>query len=210
MFFTPGTHQDHGLPYNPFKAIVAPRPIGWISSLSKDGVANLAPYSFFNAISELPPMVGFSAAPNAGINSEKDSLVNIRDTGEFVVNIVSKAQIDAMNVSSAPLPNHESEFDVAGLTQEASTLVAVPKVKGAPCHLECKLWKILPLPPHQPEMDNEQHNNWVMGIVIGIHIADDVLTEDGKIDVLKFTPAARLGYKDYAYVERVFELDRPK
>lgn len=203
MFFTPGTHKDHGLPYNPFKAIVAPRPIGWISSVNKDGVANLAPYSFFNAISEIPPMVGFSASP--GEHGDKDSLINVRDTGEFVVNIVSKAQINEMSASSAPLANGESEFDFAGLTPEPSSLVKAPMVKDAPCKLECKLWDIIAL----PEMPDGRRNNWVMGTVIGIHIDEAVLT-DGKVDVLKYNPTARLGYKDYAIIEDVFELDRPK
>jgi flavin reductase (DIM6/NTAB) family NADH-FMN oxidoreductase RutF len=203
MFFTPGNHQDHGLPYNPFKAIVAPRPIGWISSINKDGVPNLAPYSFFNAISEIPPMVGFSAAP--GEIGDKDSLVNIRDNGEFVVNIVSKVQIHEMSVTSAPLDHDVSEFDFAHLTPEQSKLVKPPRVKGAPCQLECKLWDILPM----PEMPDGRRNQWVMGMVIGIHIDDSVLT-DGKVDVLKYNPAARLGYKDYTFVEDVFQLDRPK
>ena len=203
MFFTPGTHKDHGLPYNPFKAIVSPRPIGWISSVSKDGKPNLAPYSFFNAISELPPMVGYAASP--GEHGDKDSLTNVRDTGEFVVNIVSKDQINQMSKTSAALAHGESEFDFAGLTPEPSSLVNVPKVVGAPCQLECKLWKILPL----PEMEDGRRNNWVMGMVVGIHIDESVLTEDGKVDVLKYNPPSRLGYKDYAFVEDVFELDRP-
>ena len=104
MFFTPGNHKDQGLDFNPFKAIVSPRPIGWISSISKSGDVNLAPYSFFNAISDSPPMVGFSASPSDNGDGEKDSLAYIREAAEFVVNIVSKAQIDAMNASSAALP----------------------------------------------------------------------------------------------------------
>ena len=203
MFYTPGTHKDHGLPSNPFKAIVAPRPIGWISTVSTDGVPNLAPYSFFNAISEIPPMLGFSSSP--GPNGDKDSLVNIQATGEFVVNIVSKDQMQAMSDTSADLAHNTSEFDFAGLEAEASELVAAPRVVGAPCQLECKLWDILPL----PEMPNGRRNKWVMGMVVGIHIADDVIT-DGKIDVLKYNPVARLGYMDYATVDDVFSVERPK
>lgn len=203
MFFTPGTHKDHGLPYNPFKAIVAPRPIGWISSVNKDGIANLAPYSFFNAISEIPPMVGFSAAPAE--NGDKDSLVNVQDRGEFVVNIVSKAQLHEMNASSAPLDHGASEFDFANLTPIESELVKPPRVKDAPCQLECKLWDIIAM----PEMPNGRCNKWVMGMVVGIHIDDSVL-RDGRIDVLKYNPVARLGYKDYTCVDAIFELDRPE
>lgn len=203
MFFTPGTHKDHGLTHNPFKAIVSPRPIGWISTLGADGTPNLAPYSFFNAISELPPMVGFAAAPNA--NGDKDSLVNARTSGEFVVNIVSKEQMQAMSDTSAELAAHESEFDFAGLTPTPATLVNAPMVKDAPCQLECKLWDIIEL----PEMPNGRRNQWVMGSVIGIHINDNVIVE-GKVDVLKYNPVSRLGYMDYAVIEDVLTLNRPK
>ncbi len=208
MFFTPGTHKDHGLPYNPFKAIVVPRPIGWISSLDKEGRPNLAPYSFFNAISEIPPMVGYSAGPKPlddGTFEDKDSLINVRETGQFVVNIVSAEQTKAMSDSSAPLGHGESEFDFAGLTTIDSELVAAPRVKDAPCHLECELWDILAM----PEMPNGNRNYWVMGKVVGIHIDERVLTDDGRIDVLKFNPVARLGYKDYAQINDIFELGRP-
>ena len=208
MFFIPGTHKEHGLPYSPLKAIVTPRPIGWISTIDKEGRPNLAPYSFFNAISELPPMVGFSASPVMdpdGAPREKDSLINVRETGEFVVNIVSAAQTKAMSDSSATLDHGVSEFDFAGLNPIASEKVKAPRVEGAPCHLECELWDILPL----PEMPNGERNHWVMGKIIGIHIDESVLTEDGKVDVLKFNPVARLGYKDYSQVNDVFELERP-
>ena len=203
MFFTPGTHKDHGLRYNPFLALIAPRPIGWISSLTPDGTANLAPYSFFNAMSASPPMVGYAVAPSE--HGDKDSLTNVRDTGDFVVNIVSEAQLNAMNITSSPLPRGESEFALAGLEMLPSNLVKAPRVKNAPCHLECKLWDILPLPP----MPDGKRNHWVMGTVIGIHIDQHIIT-DGKVDVLKFTPATRLGYQDYALIENIFELKRPQ
>ena len=202
MFFTPGMHQDHGLPFNPLKAIVAPRPIGWISTLSRDGKPNLAPYSFFNAISETPPMVGFSSSP--GEHGEKDSLINARDTGEFVVNIVSKKQMQAMSDTSAALDHGVSEFDFAGLYAEPAQLVKAPMVKDAPCQLECKLWDIITLPP----TSEGRNNHWVMGEVVGIHINDAIIT-DGKVDVLKFNPVARLGYMDYTAVEDVFPIARP-
>ena len=203
MYFTPGNHKDHGLHYNPLKAIIAPRPIGWIASVDGQGRPNLAPYSFFNAISVLPPMVGFSSSPSE--NGEKDSLANIRETGEFTVNIVSKKQMDAMNLSSAPLPHGQSEFDFAKIESEPSIQIAPPRVKGAPCHLECKLWQILPLPP----MAGGMQNHWVMGIVVGIHIDEHVIT-DGRVDVTKYSPIARLGYKDYAAIDTVFEMEPPK
>ncbi|XDZ64636.1 flavin reductase family protein [Alphaproteobacteria bacterium LSUCC0684] len=202
MFFTPGTHQEHGLPFNPLKAIVAPRPIGWISTVNAAGNANLAPYSFFNAISETPPMVGFSVSP---AEREKDSLVNSRETGEFVVNIVSHAQMQAMSDTSAPAAHGVSEFDLVGIEAEPSTRVAPPRVKDAPCHLECKVWDILAL----PEDENGDRNYWVMGTIIGININDAVIV-DGKVDVSLYQPVSRLGYKDYSVVRDVFEIERPK
>lgn len=198
MFYTPGHHKDHGLPYNPFKAIVSPRPIGWISTISKDGKPNLAPYSFFNAISETPPMVAFSSSP--GENGEKDSLINARETGEFIVNIVSKKQMQAMSDTSAALDHGVSEFDFAGLHPTGANLVKAPMVKDAPCHLECQLWDIITLP--------QANNHLVIGTVIGIHIDDQIIT-DGKVDVLKFNPIARLGYMDYSSVEDLFPIARP-
>ena len=208
MFFTLGNHKDQGLPFNPFKAIVSPRPIGWISSISKSGDVNLAPYSFFNAISDSPPMVGFSASPSDSADQadgEKDSLAYIRETAEFVVNIVSKAQIDAMNASSAALPRGQSEFGHAGLEELASEIVAAPRVKGSPCQLECKLWQIIDL----PTAANGRRNHLVIGNVVGIHIDEDVIV-DGKVDVTRYQPVSRLGYKDYAAIEKVFELARPE
>lgn len=202
MYFTPGNHKEQGLSFNPLKAIVSPRPIGWISTVSKDGIPNLAPYSFFNAISETPPMVGFSSSPGEG--GEKDSLINARDTGNFVVNIVSKAQADGMNASSASLPHNTSEFDFAGLEPIASEMVSAPRVKDAPCQLECELWDILELPP----TPTGARNHWVMGRVVGIHI-DDRYVVDGKLDVTLYQPLSRLGYKDYAVIEKVIQLDRP-
>ena len=203
MFYTPGTHKDHGLPHNPFKAIVSPRPIGWISTISTDGKPNLAPYSFFNAVSETPPMVAFSSSP--GANGEKDSLINARDTAEFVVNIVSKEQMQAMSDTSAALDHGVSEFDFAGLAAEPASIVKAPMVAGAPCQLECKLWDIITL----PQTADGQNNHLVIGQVVGIHIDDGIIT-DGKVDVLKFNPVARLGYMDYTAVENVFPLARPQ
>lgn len=202
MFFTPGNHKESGLSFNPFKAIVSPRPIGWISSQGKDGSVNLAPYSFFNAISDNPPMVGFSASP--GENGEKDSVVFIRETGEFVVNIVSRAMIDGMNASSASLPRGQSEFDHAGLSTAASEIVTPPRVASSPCQLECRLWDIIAL----PEASDGSRNNLVIGEVVCTHIDDSIIV-DGKVDVTRYQPVCRLGYKDYAVIEDVFELARP-
>ena len=202
MFFTPGTHLQSGLSHNPLKAIVSPRPIGWISSQGSDGSVNLAPYSYFNAISEQPPMVMFSSA--AGGNTSKDSLRNILETKEFVVNVVSAALGDAMNVSSESFPYGTNEFDKAGLEMAACETVSVPRVKAAPAALECCLWQAIDL----PAPDNGRASTMVIGTITGIYIADDVIV-DGKVDVAAYQPLARLGYMDYAQITELFAMQRP-
>ena len=202
MFFTPGTHLQSGLSHNPLKAIVSPRPIGWISSQGSDGSVNLAPYSYFNAISEQPPMVMFSSAP--GGDASKDSLRNVLETKEFVVNVVSAALGDAMNVSSGSFPYGTNEFDKAGLEMAACETVSVPRVKAAPAVLECCLWQAIDL----PAPDNRQASTMVIGTITGIYIADDVII-DGKVDVAAYQPLARLGYMDYAQITELFAMQRP-
>ena len=202
MFFTPGTHLQSGLSHNPLKAIVSPRPIGWISSQGSDGSVNLAPYSYFNAISEQPPMVMFSSAP--GDATSKDSLRNVLETKEFVVNVVSAALGDAMNVSSGSFPYGTNEFDKAGLEMAACETVSVPRVKAAPAALECCLWQAIDL----PAPNNGRASTMVIGTITGIYIADDVIV-DGKVDVAAYQPLARLGYMDYAQITELFEMQRP-
>ena len=202
MFFTPGTHLQSGLSHNPLKAIVSPRPIGWISSQGSDGSVNLAPYSYFNAISEQPPMVMFSSAP--GGDTSKDSLRNVLETKEFVVNVVSAALGDAMNVSSGSFPYGTNEFDEAGLEMATCETVSVPRVKAAPAALECCLWQAIELPAPQ----NGRASTMVIGTITGIHIADDVIV-DGKVDVAAYQPLARLGYMDYAQITELFAIQRP-
>jgi flavin reductase (DIM6/NTAB) family NADH-FMN oxidoreductase RutF len=198
MFYRP--EDGHGLPHNPFKAIISPRPIGWISSLDTAGRANLAPYSFFNGVSDTPPMVMFSATATKEGNDEiKDSVANIRQTGEFVVNVVSAAMQDAMNTSSGIYPHGEDEFVLAGLEKAPGETVTVPRVAGAPAALECKLEREVVLPGG---------NIVVIGLVSGIFI-DEAHLKDGIFDVTSFRPLARLGYMDYTAVEQVFALKRP-
>ena len=202
MFFTPGTHLQAGLSHNPLKAIVSPRPIGWISSRGNDGSVNLAPYSYFNAIAEQPPMVMFSSAP--GGYKAKDSLRNVLETREFVVNIVSAALGDAMNISSGSFPYGTNEFTKAGLAMADGETVSVPRVKAAPAALECHLWQAIELPAPK----DGAASTIVLGTVTGIHIADDVIV-DGKVDVTIYQPLARLGYMDYAQITKLFEMQRP-
>jgi flavin reductase (DIM6/NTAB) family NADH-FMN oxidoreductase RutF len=200
MFYRPGT-DPHGLAHNPFKALVSPRPIGWISTVSAEGRVNLAPYSFFNAVADTPPMVVFSnSGSRAGEAGAKDSVTNIRATGEFVCNVVPLALKDAMNLSSGEYHAEFDEFEHAGLAKAPSRVVAPPRVAAAPAALECRLWRIVELPGVA--------NVLVIGEVVGVHIADSVIV-DGKVDVTLYQPLARLGYRDYAAVSEVFALSRP-
>lgn len=200
MFYRPNI-DDHGLPHNPFKAIISPRPIGWISTLDENGVANLAPYSFFNALSDNPPMVMFS---NTGAKPDqpyaKDSVANIRATGEFVANTVSFDLKDAMNATSAPLDAGMDEFAHAGIKRAESNVVAAPRVAASPAALECKLFKIIDLPG--------ENNVMVIGEVVGIHLDDSAIV-NGIFDVTTYNPLSRLGYRDYTTVRDLFSLKRP-
>ena len=203
MYFRPGLHKEAGLAFSPIKAIISPRPIGWISSCGKDGSINLAPYSYFNAISELPPMVMFSSAPS-GNAQHKDSLRNVIETEEFVVNVVSAALGDAMNITSADLAYEQNEFTTAGLEMADCNTVKVPRVAAAPAALECKLWKVIELP--KPKTGGA--GVMVIGMITGIHIADETV-KDGKIEITSYQPLARLGYMEYARINDVFEMPPP-
>ncbi len=201
MFYRPGL-DPHGLPHNPFKALVAPRPIGWISTLDAGGRPNLAPYSFFNAIADDPPMVAYANnGAKSGRAEGKDTLANIRATGEFVANIVPFALKDAMNATSGPYPADADEFELAGLAAAPCRVVAPPRVADAPAALECRLWRIIDLPGPA--------NHLVIGEVVGVHIAESVLAE-GMVDITRYRPVARLGYRDYAAVGEVFSMVRSK
>jgi flavin reductase (DIM6/NTAB) family NADH-FMN oxidoreductase RutF len=199
MFYDTVTY-GHGLPHDPLKAIVAPRPIGWISSLDPSGAVNLAPYSFFNAFSTRPPIVGF------GSEGLKDTVSFIAQTREFVCNLATYDLRTAMNATSAPLPRGVSEFEHAGLGREPSRLVAPPRVKGVPAALECKLVEIVPLRTHDGQ---PLTGHLVIGHVVGVYIDEAYLTADGRFDITKARPIARCGYADYAVVNEVFSLQRP-
>lgn len=198
MFYEPS--RGHGLPHDPFKAIVAPRPIGWISTVSPDGVANLGPYSFFNAVSTRPHIVMFAS------EGEKDSAAFARETGEFVVNLATRDLAEKMNASSIDAPRGVCEFDHAGLTPVPSHLVRPPRVGEAPAALECKVTEIL-----RPRgLDGEPSGCFmVMGEVVGVHI-DEAVMKDGLFDIVRAGSLARLGYMDYAAVTQTFAMRRPK
>ncbi len=191
MFYRPA--QGHGLPHNPFNAIVTPRPIGWISTRGSKG-DNLAPYSFFNAAAYSPPQVTFAST---GV---KDSLTNIRDTRVFAVNVVAEAMFHAMSATSADLAPEIDEFAHAGVAKADCTTIPCPRVADAPATLECELIDIITL--------RGRNNFLILGEVTGIHLRDDCLI-DGRFDVTRFNPVARLGYRDYTIVRDLVELRRP-
>jgi flavin reductase (DIM6/NTAB) family NADH-FMN oxidoreductase RutF len=192
--------NTHGLQWDPFKALVSPRPIGWISTLSKNGVVNLAPYSFFNAVATDPHFVMFSSG------GRKDSQRNAEETGEFVCSLATSDLRDAMNRTSQHVSPEVDEMVLAGLTPAPSKLVAPPRVAESPVAFECKYWRTIDLPG--PNGGPGTHAI-VLGQVIGVHI-DDRTIVNGKVDVTKLKPIARLGYGDYAVIDQVFELSRPQ
>lgn len=195
MFYD-AVKNDHGLAQDPFKAIVAPRPIAWISTLSPAGIANLAPYSFFNAFAQAPHYVAFGSGP------PKDSLRNIEATGEFAVNLVPFGLREAMNASSAHVA--ADEFELAGLAKAACRLIRPPRVAESPACLECRLYQIVPLPGD----DGAAEDHMVIGRVIGIHIDDGFITQ-GRVDTVAMQLIARLGYSEYATVSGAWRMRRP-
>lgn len=219
MFYEPKSHAEDkantGLPHDPWKSCLVPRPIGWITTVSTDGVLNLAPFSFFNGVCDRPPMVMFAPStradridPSTGVpvseQGRKDTWANVEETGEFVVNMATWDQKDAMNISSGLLPPEVDEAALAGLEMLPSRLVKPPRVKGAPVHLECRHWKTVEL----PYRDEAMRYAVIIGEAIGIHIEDWALT-DGLIDIKRLKPIARLGYRDYAVVTDTFTMNRP-
>ena len=200
-FYEPA--QGHGLPHDPFNAMVGPRPIGWISSQSAAGVRNLAPYSFFNAFNYVPPIVGFASI------GAKDSLHNIRNTGEFGWNLATRPLAERMNASCAAVPPEVDEFELAGLTPVASRCIAVPRVAESPVSFECKLTQIVQL----EGVDGTKVDTWlVLGEVVGVHIARHLL-KDGIYDTAAAEPILRAGGPaDYFTVTRdnLFKMFRPR
>ena len=197
MFYEP--KLGHGLPHDPFKAIVAPRPIGWISTVDQQGRPNLAPYSFFNAVHSNPPMLAFTS------ETMKHSAANAIATGEFVYNLSTHPLFDAMNISSGDLPEGESEFAAAGLEMAPSRIVRAPRVGTSPASLECRVVNWMQL----KDLDGKPLQGWIIiGQVVGVHIAEAFL-RDGRFDTAAAQPLARCGYRDYAAVTSLFEALRP-
>ena len=201
MFYEPDK-DDHGLPFNPFKSIVVPRPIGWISTLSIDGIVNLAPYSQFNNLAYDPPYVMFSGNSFPGTGHRKDSVKNATDTGEFVVNMATYELRKSVNITSQFLPPEIDEAALAGLEMIGSRIVKPPRVAASPVHLECRFHSATALPARR--LDGVHHI--VIGRVVGVHIREDALTAEGKLDIVKIRPLARLGYYDYTCVNSAFTM----
>lgn len=200
MFYRPEERDKSILRHNPWTAMVAPRPIGWISTMSRDGAVNIAPYSYFNGISAAPPCVMFSS------DGWKDTLTFAEQTREFVWNMATWDLREAMNLTSAELERGDSEFDYARLATAPCELVKPPRVAASPVAFECKVTRIVPVTDVE---GNEVGNTVVFGQVIGIHI-DEAFIRDGRVDTAAMKPIARCGYHDYAVVESLFEMRRPK
>lgn len=200
MFYRPGI-DDHGLPHAPIKAIIAPRPIAWISTRATDGTDNLAPYSFYNGICDNPPMVMYATTGHKIRSDEhKDSITNIRETGVFAINVVGYEMFGAMNVSTTHFAAGVDEFAEAGIEKADCLEIDAPRVAKAPATLECRLHEILTLPG--------KANFLVTAFVVGVHVRDEYL-RDGLLDLTLYNPVARLGYRDYTSVRETFTLKRP-
>ncbi|KXG87652.1 flavin reductase family protein [Agrobacterium bohemicum] len=199
MFYTTDTNR-HGLSHDPFKAIVSPRPIGWIGSKGRDGSLNLAPYSFFNAVSDTPKLIMFSSS------GHKHSVRNVEESGVFTANLVSRHLVDQMNASSAAVDYGVNEFEIAGLTPKPGKVVDAPYVAEAFAALECRVTQIL----RPVDVEGTEANTWVVfGQVVGIHI-DETVIDNGRIDMGRARPVARMGYMDYCDGGAdVFQLVRP-
>lgn len=203
MFFIPGDHGRHGLRHNPFKAIVAPRPIAWISTIDAEGRSNLAPFSFFNAVAEDPPCVvlGISGTRKRP-DQLKDTAHNLRQVPEFVVNFASWRMREAVHQSGGDFPRGTDEFAALGLETAPSEIVRPPRIAASPAHLECIVAEIVALPP----LADGRPSHLVLGRVVGLHVAESAVRE-GRFDLALAQPLARLGYRDYGALGEVVELD---
>lgn len=203
MHYAPG-QEPCPLPFSPFKSCTVPRPIGWLSTLSKDGVPNLAPYSQWQNLTFDPPLVMF-AANQLGDGRRKDTVINAEETGWFVWNMATHALREAVNISAMELPSDVDEFERAGVTKADCVDAPVPRVAESPAHFECRY-----MSPHRLK-DHSNHGtvDVVYGEVVRIHVDDTVITPEGKLDIPLIKPIARMGYYDYTTVTEVFEMKVP-
>ena len=201
MFYKP---KKNPFSIDPYKSLIFPRPIGWISSIDKKGIVNLAPYSYFNAIADDPPQIMFVAGASDRSSQKKDTLTNIMTTKEFVVNFATTATRKQMNISSKDIHKDDDEFVLAKLKKRKSRLVKVPSVADSPVNLECKLLKSIKL-----KSSLRKFSTMVMGEVIGIYIKDSFI-EKGRVNSAAMRYVARMGYSEYTTVSSKFKMKRPK
>ena len=201
MFYQP--KKGHPFSIDPYKSLIFPRPIGWISSISKKGILNLAPYSYFNALADDPPQVMFSSGALTSLNGYKDSLTNILTTKEFVVNFATSKTRNQMNLSSIDAPVDVDEFTFTKLQKRKSKLVKAPSVAESPVNLECRLLKTLKL-----KSNSKKHGTVVIGEVIGIFIKNKFINK-GRVDSTAMRYVARMGYSEYTTVSSKFKMKRP-
>ena len=199
-FYEPS--KEHGLSHSPLNAIVAPRPIAWVTTVNAAGSVNLAPFSYFNLVSARPPIVVVAA------ERANDTLHNCEETGEFVVNMVTATLAEQMNITSAAVPSEIDEMALAGLAQAPSRIIRPPRVAASPAALECKVVRILQL----DTLDGTPaHSRLIFGQVVGVHIDRAMLTEDGRFDTARAEPLARCGYlSEYTVARELFDMPRPK
>jgi len=202
MFYEPDKN-NHGLPYAPYKSCMVPRPIGWISTVSRQGRVNLAPYSQFNNLGYEPGYLMFSGGGQFPDGGRKDSVINAEETGEFVYNMAPYALREAVHQTAQITDSEIDEMQAAGLTPAAGRIVKAPLVAESPISVECKYYTTLVLPGH----DWKSTHHVVVGRVVGVHIKDEFIGADGKVDILKIRPLARLGYTDYTSVESIFSME---
>jgi len=198
--------RDHGFKVDPLKSLIVPRPIGWISTVDSEGRVNLAPYSFYNAVSEFPPIVYFATTGTYGDTATKHSRLNAEVTGEFVVNMVSEPLKERMNITTTMFAYGIDEMKEAGLTPAPCQYVKPPRVAESPMALECRYWKTIEL-PIEPGKEKSA-GSMVFGQVVGVHIDESIL-KNGRVDVAAFKPVARLGYSEYTTTDNVWAMRRP-
>ena len=201
MFYQP---KKNPFSIDPYKSLIFPRPIGWISSIDKKGIVNLAPYSYFNAIADDPPQIMFVAGASDRSSQKKDTLTNIMSTKEFVVNFATTATREQMNLSSKDIDKDDDEFVLTKLKKRKSRLVKVPSVANSPVNLECKLLKSIKL-----KSSSRKFSTMVMGEVIGIYIKDSFIVK-GRVNSAAMRYVARMGYSEYTTVSSKFKMKRPK
>jgi flavin reductase (DIM6/NTAB) family NADH-FMN oxidoreductase RutF len=201
IFYEPHRRDKAILSHDPFKALIAPRPIGWVATIGKSGAINLAPYSFFNAVADVPPMLAFSS------NGKKDSQTFAEETGEFVWNMPTWDLRENMNITSASFPQGDNEFPHARLEMAPCRFVKPPRVKESPCSLECKVTHVVPLTDIN---GNPCINTIIVGQVVGVHLDERYIDGKGLVDITRMKPIARCGYlADYTVLEGLFQMRRP-